>query len=70
MNEESGTVRISVLVGTDGSAKQVKVKKSAGAKSLDKAATKAYSLCAFKPALKDGEPVEAWFDIEYEFAPE
>lgn len=67
MAEEVGTVRISVLVGPDGSAKQVKVKKSSGTKSLDKAASKAFSLCAFKPALKNGEPVEDWFDIEYEF---
>ena len=67
MAEEVGTVRISVLVGPDGSAKQVKVKKSSGTKSLDKAASKAFSLCTFKPALKNGEPVEDWFDIEYEF---
>ncbi|MGN0937324.1 energy transducer TonB [Acinetobacter amyesii] len=67
MAEEVGIVRISVLVGPDGSAKQVKVKKSSGTKSLDKAASKAFSLCTFKPALKNGEPVEDWFDIEYEF---
>jgi protein TonB len=67
MNEEQGTVRISVLVATDGSAKQVKVKKSSGSKSLDKAASKAFGLCSFKPALKDGVAQESWFDIDYEF---
>ena len=68
MNGEFGAVTISVLVGTDGKAKQVKVKKSSGVKSLDKAASKAYSLCTFNPALKNGEPQETWFEIPYEFA--
>ncbi|OTG80546.1 energy transducer TonB [Acinetobacter sp. ANC 5054] len=67
MAEETGTVRISVLVGADGNAKEVKVKKSTGTKSLDKSASKAYSLCTFKPALKNGEPVDDWVDIEYTF---
>lgn len=67
MAGEIGTVHISVLVGTDGSAKQVKVKKSSGTKSLDKSASKAFSLCTFKPALKNGEPVEDWYELEYEF---
>lgn len=69
MNEESGTVRISVLVGTDGSAKQVKVKRSSGSKSLDKAASKAFALCSFRPALANGVAQESWFDIDYEFVP-
>nr|WP_174506192.1 energy transducer TonB [Acinetobacter sp. Marseille-Q1620] len=66
-NEEQGTVRIAVLVGTDGRVLQAKVKKSSGSRTLDKAASKAYSLCVFKPAIKDGTAQESWFEIEYPF---
>lgn len=67
MAEEQGNVLISVLVGTNGQVKEAKVKKSSGSRSLDKAASKAFSLCNFKPAMKDGEPQESWYDIPYEF---
>lgn len=66
-NEEQGEVLISVFVGSDGKVKEAKVKKSSGSKSLDKAAAKAFSLCKFKPALKNGEPQDSWYDIPYEF---
>ncbi|MEQ1275175.1 MULTISPECIES: energy transducer TonB [Acinetobacter] len=66
-NEEQGSVTISVLVDTNGKVKEAKVKKSSGSKSLDRAASKAFSLCTFKPALKDGEAQESWYDIPYEF---
>lgn len=65
MNEEQGTVRIRVLVDTSGKVIDAKVKKSSGSKILDKAATKAYSLCTFKPAMKDGVPQQDWYEIEY-----
>ena len=61
MNEEQGTVRIRVLVDTSGKVIDAKVKKSSGSKILDKAATKAYSLCTFKPAMKDGVPQQDWY---------
>ncbi|MFY1218387.1 energy transducer TonB [Acinetobacter baumannii] len=67
MNEEQGTVRIRVLVDTSGKVIDAKVKKSSGSKILDKAATKAYSLCTFKPAMKDGAPQQDWYEIEYPF---
>ncbi|MFW2742693.1 energy transducer TonB, partial [Acinetobacter baumannii] len=63
MNEEQGTVRIRVLVDTSGKVIDAKVKKSSGSKILDKAATKAYSLCTFKPAMKDGVPQQDWYEI-------
>ena len=68
MSEEQGTVLISVLVDGTGKVKEAKVKRSSGSKTLDKAASKAFSLCTFKPAMKDGEPQESWYDIPYEFA--
>ena len=67
MSGISGTVLISVFVDTNGKAQEVKVKRSTGDRTLDRAATKAYSLCTFKPAMKDGVPQSAWFDIPYEF---
>ncbi|MEB3862856.1 TonB family protein [Acinetobacter sp. IK31] len=67
MNEEQGTVRIRVLVDTSGKVIDAKVKKSSGSKILDKAATKAYSLCTFKPAMKDGVPQQDWYELEYPF---
>lgn len=67
MNEEQGEVLISVYVSTDGKVKDAKVKKSSGSRSLDRAASKAFSLCTFKPAMKNGEPQDSWYDIPYEF---
>lgn len=67
MNEEQGEVLISVYVDANGKVKEAKVKRSSGSKTLDKAASKAFSLCSFKPAMKDGEAQESWYDIPYEF---
>ena len=67
MNEEHGEVLISVYVNTTGKVQDAKVKKSSGSRALDRAASKAFSLCTFKPAMKNGEPQESWYDIPYEF---
>lgn len=67
MNEEQGAVLISVHVGADGRVIDAKVKRSSGHRNLDRAASKAFSLCTFKPAMKDGEPQASWYDIPYEF---
>ena len=67
MNEEQGEVMISVYVNTTGKVQDAKVKKSSGSRALDRAASKAFSLCTFKPAMKNGEPQESWYDIPYEF---
>jgi len=67
MNEEQGEVLISVYVNTTGKVQDAKVKKSSGSRALDRAAPKAFSLCTFKPAMKNGEPQESWYDIPYEF---
>jgi len=67
MNEEQGEVLISVYVNTTGKVQDAKVKKSSGSRALDRAASKAFSLCTFKPAMTNGEPQESWYDIPYEF---
>lgn len=60
MNEEQGTVTLSLLVKEDGSVSDSKVEKSSGSKGLDKAALKALSVCKFKPTGKSD-----WQTIEY-----
>ncbi|MFZ6870638.1 energy transducer TonB [Undibacterium sp. Di27W] len=65
MNEETGTVVLSVLVGPDGAVVDSKVEKSSGSKALDKATQKVYSSCKFKPGAKDGKPQQAWTKLEY-----
>lgn len=67
IDEEQGTTLISVHVDENGKAIGTKVKKSSGSRNLDKAAAKAWSLCTFKPAMKDGVPYDTWVDIEYAF---
>ncbi len=65
MNEESGTVILSILVGPDGNVVDSKVEKSSGSKALDKATVKIYSSCKFKPGAKDDKPKQAWNKLEY-----
>ncbi len=63
--EWTGTSSIAFLIGVDGLVKEAKVVKSSGHDILDTAAMDALSLCQFKPARKDGEPVEAWQPVQY-----
>lgn len=65
LNEEQGTTSLSLLVGPDGSVTDLKLEKSSGFKSLDKAAIKGISACKFKPGTKDGTPVQSWTKIDY-----
>ena len=65
--KEQGSVIVSLFVSRDGVVKESKIKKTTGSKALDQAAARAFSLCGFKPALNDGEPQDAWYDIPYEF---
>jgi protein TonB len=62
MNEEQGTVGLSLLVGPDGGVTDAKVEKSSGFKALDKAAQKSLSACKFKPSSK-----AEWQKIEYTY---
>lgn len=64
-NEETGTVTLSFLIGTDGRVADSKVLKSSGFRDLDKAAQTAISKCRFKPGLVDGKPEQAWVPVQY-----
>ncbi|WP_395007744.1 energy transducer TonB [Undibacterium sp.] len=65
LNEETGTVTMAFLVGTDGKILESKVETTSGSKSLDKAAIAAFTLCKFKPGSKDGKVEQMWVKVDY-----
>lgn len=65
LNEETGTVSLNFLIGTDGKVIDSKVENSSGSKSLDKAALQALSLCKFKPGTKDGKVEQMWVKMDF-----
>jgi protein TonB len=64
-NNESGTVTLALLVGTDGRVAGSRVQNSSGSRELDKAAVAALSMCKFKPATNAGVAEQAWAQIAY-----
>lgn len=64
-NEETGTVTLSFLIGTDGRVADSKVTKSSGFRDLDKAALRGIAQCRFKPGMVDGKPEQAWMQMQY-----
>lgn len=64
-NEETGTVTLSFLIGTDGRVADSKVLKSSGFRDLDKAALTGIGKCRFKPGMTDGKPEQAWMQMQY-----
>ena len=52
-----GATGLSVLVGPDGSVREIKVTESSGFAALDEAIRSALSGCKFEPRTLDGEPV-------------
>jgi D-alanyl-D-alanine endopeptidase (penicillin-binding protein 7) len=65
--KHEGNVDLMFLVATDGSVKDAKIKTSSGDEALDVAARDAIKLCKFKPATKDGKPVEEWSNVRYDW---
>ncbi len=64
-NNESGTVVLALLIGTDGRVANARVQKSSGSRDLDKAALNALSMCQFKPGMNNGVPEAGWGQIAY-----
>lgn len=64
-NEETGTVTLSFLIGTDGRVADSKVLKSSGYRDLDRAALTGIGKCHFKPGLVDGKPEQTWMQMQY-----
>jgi TonB family protein len=61
-----GTVVVSIIVGPDGRAHDVRVRNALGM-GLDEKAVEAVRQWRFEPALKDGRPVAVWVDVEVNF---
>jgi protein TonB len=64
---EQGTVVLTVLVKSDGSAGDVEVKSSSGFPRLDRAAADAVKSWHFNPATLDGKPVDKTYDVPIPF---
>jgi protein TonB len=62
-----GVVVLAVLVRSDGSAADVRVRTTSGDQALDAAATHAAGSWRFRPATRDGRPIEAWAIIPVRF---
>ncbi len=65
MQNQTGTVRVKFVIGTEGNLVSAGVVKSSGVKSLDRAAIDGLSKCKFKPAMQNGNPVQSWFVTDY-----
>jgi protein TonB len=62
-----GKVRVKVLVGTNGRAKEVVVDTSSGDVLLDQAALEAVRKWRFEPAQRDGKEIQAWLAVPIRF---
>ena len=62
-----GTVRLQILVNTDGRAEDVRIAASSGYSELDQTAQRAVRSWRFSPALKNGSPVAAWATVPVVF---
>lgn len=65
--QHQGTVVLLVLVGVDGSPKEVKVERSSGYRELDRAAMEAARNWRFNPGKHNGQPVEGYARIPVNF---
>jgi D-alanyl-D-alanine endopeptidase (penicillin-binding protein 7) len=61
----TGTVTLRFLVAADGQPTASQVLRSSGHRDLDTAARTSIAKCRFKPATRDGQPVEEWMQMQY-----
>ena len=62
-----GTVILMILVGVDGSPKDIKVDKSSGFRELDRAAMEAARQWRFNPTIRNGQKVEGYARVPVNF---
>jgi len=62
---ETGTVALSLLVGTDGDVLDKRIDASSGHERLDAAALEALAKCRFKPGGRDGRAESTWAKLRY-----
>ena len=66
-NRIEGTVVLRVLVGEDGSVKEIEVDKSSGSRDLDRAAREAVMKWKFKPGMRGGVAYAGWARVPINF---
>jgi protein TonB len=66
---EQGTVVLTVIVKSDGSASDVEVKSSSGFARLDRAAAEAVKTWRFNPATVDGKAIDKSYEVPITFKP-
>lgn len=64
---EEGTVKVNVLIGADGLAKEVRLSRSSGFERLDDAALMAVKQWRFVPGKRNGVAEAMWFDVPVRF---
>jgi TonB family protein len=65
-----GRVTLRFLVGADGKVKESRVMSSSGYPALDEAARVAISKCSFNPPMANGQAVDAWVPVQYDWKPQ
>ncbi|MBV6321421.1 TonB family protein [Duganella violaceipulchra] len=65
-DEVTGTVRLAVLIGSDGSVREAKVIESSGDRMRDRASLHASTSCKFTPASKDSA-TPVWAVVQYKW---
>ena len=65
--EEQGTVLLRIYVKADGTAGEVRLKRSSGYPLLDESALQAVQQWRFRPATLDHRPVSEWYQIAIPF---
>ncbi|MBS0192735.1 MAG: TonB family protein [Proteobacteria bacterium] len=68
--KQSGTVVMQLLVGTDGTVKNLKIEKASPAGVFDQVSTDAARKWIFRPATENGKPVAEWVRVPVEFKPD
>lgn len=66
--KEEGIVSLRILVKKEGHVEEIEIKKSSGYKRLDDAAARAIKRWKFNPATQAGEPIDYWYEIDFEFS--
>ena len=66
-NGEQGLVRLKILVSHEGRARDVVVERSSGYRRLDEAAVEDAKRICFRPAVRNGVPVESWTNLDYKW---
>ncbi len=66
-NNESGTVHLRITVGEDGKPSEVVVERSSRSRALDQAAVRAARRWTFRPAQRDGRPIEGTLSVPITF---